>query len=102
MNRKITIPVEVPRMQVVHTADLTLMDSKGRPLRDDATVSVGQTLTAELRIRHTRAWAFLTSEQASDAPMEFIYDIQLKSDTWLIGGRRKAQFSAKVGQGNMF
>ncbi|KAI9792943.1 MAG: hypothetical protein M1816_001265 [Peltula sp. TS41687] len=96
MNRKITIPVEVPRMQVVHTADLTLIDDKGRPLGDDATVTVGQTLAAELRIRHTRNWAFVTSEHAPDAPIEFIYDIQPKPDTWLIGGRRRAQFSAKV------
>lgn len=101
IGRKITIPVEVPRMQVVHTANLILMDNQGRPLGDDSTVTVGQTLAAELRIRHTRAWDFVTLEQTADAPVEFIYDIQTKPDTWLIGGRRRAQFSAKVRQVGM-
>lgn len=107
MNRRITIPVEVPRMQFVHTADLILRDNEGKTFDEDATVIVGNTIAAELRIRHTRAWdseqtirpatsEHTASPRVPDDLVDFYYEIQAKPELWLIGGRRKAQFSARV------
>ena len=111
MNRRVTIPVEVPRVQAVHTADFFLLDNDDMPLKDNTTVMVGQAIAAKLRIRHTRAWdtdeviSPVTSEKTrpvdsadAGAALSFVYEIHVKNDLWLVGGRRRAQFSAKVCQ----
>ncbi|GAB7352948.1 hypothetical protein MBLNU459_g3523t3 [Dothideomycetes sp. NU459] len=90
--RRITISVDVPTIDVVHTATLTLRD---RPLAISAVEGiVGAPLLADVRIRHTRRW------NSSSAPLgkgseklDFVYTLQDVSDVWLIGGQRRAHFS---------
>ncbi|KAI9699259.1 MAG: hypothetical protein M1836_002869 [Candelina mexicana] len=86
--RQIIIPVELPHLQVVHTVDLHLLD-----LPSGSLVAVGQMLAAELRIHHTRSWD--TSSYHADTSLEFSYEIHANPEIWLIGGRRRAHFTAK-------
>ena len=90
----ITLPVQVPRVAFVNTVDLVLVGGDGKPLKDDATVTVGHLVAAELQVKHTRAW---NGSGREVEPMEFVYEIQADSTTWLVGGRRRSRFYAAVG-----
>ncbi|KAI9785522.1 MAG: hypothetical protein M1839_009263 [Geoglossum umbratile] len=105
-NREIVIPVEVPQVQIVHTADLRMLSSDGSTLPEIGMATAGQLVVAELHIKHTRVWDTgkvnatlqpLAEPQISgaDAPLEFVYEIHGNPDQWLIGGRRRVRFMAK-------
>ena len=94
-------------MQVVHTADLRMLNLDGGTLPEIGMATVGQLVVAELHIKHTRVWdtgkvnatlQSLAEPQLSgaDAPLEFIYEIHANPDQWLIGGRRRVHFAARV------
>jgi Trafficking protein particle complex subunit 10, TRAPPC10 len=94
-------------VQVVHTADLRILDSDGSTFLETGMATVGQLVGAELLIKHTRVWdtgkvnatlQSLSEPQISsaDAPLEFIYELHANPDQWLIGGRRRVHFAAKV------
>ncbi|KAI9819800.1 MAG: hypothetical protein M1832_003875 [Thelocarpon impressellum] len=98
-NRCIIIPVELPHVQVVHTADLRLADLGGGRDEGHVMASVGQMLVAELQIRHTRTWDSEEASAARDSPpadarFDFVYEIQANADHWLVGGQRRVHFSA--------
>jgi hypothetical protein len=106
-NREIIIPVEVPQVQVVHTADLRVLGPDGSDSPEIGMATIGQLLVAELHIKHTRIWdagkvnTLLQNSaeprlSGANAPLEFIYEIQANPDQWLIGGRRRVQFAARV------
>ncbi|KAK3291932.1 uncharacterized protein B0H64DRAFT_348331 [Chaetomium fimeti] len=112
----ILIPVDIPPVSVVHTADIRLH----RPLPsltastthhdgDDndedgggcPTVLLNQLLPATLHLKWTRLWDTDTpavvggGEQAvaaRDRDLEFVYEIVAGAETWLVGGRRKGHF----------
>ena len=89
-SRSIIIPVEVPSVTVVHTADLRLgQESSANTI--SAVLPSNQANSASLNIKWTRIW---DSETQSTRPesLEFVYEISGPSDTWLIGGRRKGHF----------
>lgn len=100
--QSILIPVDVPSIPVVHTADIRLQ----RPIPslvepadeyEAPVVCVNQLLPATLHLKWTRVWdtskldTSITSveEAAGD---EFSYDVTAPSDTWLVGGRKKGHF----------
>ncbi|KAJ6445143.1 TMEM1 family protein [Purpureocillium lavendulum] len=89
----ILIPVEVPTLSVVHTADMRLQETSVGPLGDitdgTAIVNVNQALPATLHLKWTRAW---DTEAKKRADQEFSYEVGAPSDTWIIGGRRKGHF----------
>ncbi|KND89991.1 Trafficking protein particle complex subunit 10, partial [Tolypocladium ophioglossoides CBS 100239] len=89
----ILIPVEIPALSVVHTADMRLHSPLPSPLDDSSgitpTVCVNQMLAATLRLRWTRAWDTDTPQRDEQ---EFSYEITAPADTWLLGGRRKGHF----------
>lgn len=89
----ITIPVEIPSVSVVHTADIRLQKPLPSPLPDHAsgtpTVVVGQVLSATLYLKWTRIWD-TTTTRAEDK--EFSYEISAPGESWLLGGRRKGHF----------
>jgi hypothetical protein len=106
-NREIVIPVEVPQVQVVHTADLRVLNPEGSTSSGTSMATIGQLLVAELHIKHTRVWdtgkvnaTLQTSVEprlsGADAPLEFTYEIHANPDQWLIGGGRRVQFAARV------
>lgn len=93
--RSIIIPVEVPSVTVVHTADLKLLKSSLLPA-STAIAASNHPIPTSLNIKWTRMWdASLqnVNDQASRSDdLEFVYEVSGASDTWLIGGRRKGHF----------
>lgn len=93
--RSITIPVDVPSVTVVHTADLKLFDPSLTGTNMLVAAS-NQPISASLNIKWTRIWDIEDpSENGIDTQSEhinFFYEVSGASDTWLIGGRRKGHF----------
>ncbi|KAG9238664.1 TMEM1 family protein-like protein [Amylocarpus encephaloides] len=90
--RSIVIPVDVPRVTVVHTADLKF--AKTSPVFSDTAVSASnQPIPVTLHIKWTRKWD-IKNEQNTNRPadLEFFYEVSGPTDTWLIGGKRKGHF----------
>jgi len=104
LNRQIVIPVEIPSISIVHSAQLRIITENSDGNSGDALAAVGQIIPAALTIRHTRRWDTAKTREApphtAEKPLEFSYEVQANTDTWLIAGRRKGHFCAKVCQGN--
>lgn len=96
--RQIVIPVEVPEVQVVHTAELRLSTLSDNT--DETThAAVGHGIPAELILQHTRRWCSQRSEtQEPVGELEFAYELHVNQDLWLIGGRRRGHFTAVEGE----
>ena len=93
-SRSIIIPVEVPPVTVVHTANLKLLDISSISASTPVVPST-HPISALLIIKWTRLWDTQNPEpRSSQTPddLEFVYDVSGQSDTWLIGGRRKGHF----------
>jgi hypothetical protein len=112
LTRSILIPVDIPSITIVHTADIRL-DEGGSPsiLADpeggSPAVCINQLVPATLHLKWTRVWDTGNPDIASTAPLtpavagpspsftddlEFSYEVTAPSDTWLVGGRRKGHF----------
>ncbi|PHH93073.1 hypothetical protein CDD83_1358 [Cordyceps sp. RAO-2017] len=91
--RSILIPVEVPALSVVHTANMRLQGADLGSVQDASsrapTVCVNQMLPATLHLKWTRAW---DTETAQREEQEFGYEVTAPADTWLLGGRRRGRF----------
>ncbi|CAK7231455.1 hypothetical protein SCUCBS95973_007922 [Sporothrix curviconia] len=103
--RTILIPVDIPSITIVHTADIQLQGPFGSAVAadtfegeggDDGDGTVGipifcvnQLLPATLHLRWTRVW---DSSDASPQDLEFSFEVSAPNDAWLIGGRRKGHF----------
>lgn len=63
-------------------------------------VAVGQAIPAELVIYHSRAWNSMEAKaedvEVGDEELDFFYEVQNHLDTWLVSGRKRAHFTAKV------
>ncbi|KAF2755603.1 TMEM1 family protein-like protein [Pseudovirgaria hyperparasitica] len=108
-SRNIIITVPVPRLHVLATSSLNLSSSLSRPSTASPPLAyISQPLTATLKIKYTRAWdspqSFLRAAKLSSAddPIDFMYEIGANPDVWIIGGSRRAQFSAKEGEEKTF
>ncbi|KAI5290213.1 hypothetical protein KEM54_002179 [Ascosphaera aggregata] len=110
--RRITIPVDVPEVQVVHTALLTFPgdDDAAKPRAGGASqgnephrmhAAINEMITAELRIWHTRRWSHPDRREAQ-ALLTFTYEIQTNPDVWIIGGRKRGSFTAEDGECRTF
>lgn len=94
-SRSIIIPVDVPSVTVVHTADLKILEHSAVPA--SATVAaLNQPISTSLAIKWTRIWdnGFVLDREDSrkSGDLEFFYEVSGASDTWLIGGKRKGHF----------
>ncbi|KAI9893743.1 MAG: hypothetical protein M1814_005959 [Vezdaea aestivalis] len=112
-DRQITIPVEIPRVQVVHTIDLQILSNSPN---SSLIVPVGNALPAQLTIHSTRVWdleahntayawpppkpATSPSPHTAAGPpeLEFILDVQADPEKWLVGGSKKRHFIAREGE----
>lgn len=101
--RTIVIPMEVPQVQVVHTASLHHLSPRKERFLPIA--AIGDVLQFELRIIHTRGWdtsrlKAVSSDVIPDdgAELDFLYEIQANPEVWLIGGKRRANFRAREGK----
>jgi trafficking protein particle complex subunit 10 len=98
-SRSIIIPVDVPSVTVVHTADIKLL-RKGSIITDNGSVvaRTNESISAVLEIKWTRIWDTTPSPPMSpQAPtarqdMHFVYEISAPNDTWLLGGKRTGHF----------
>lgn len=94
-SRSIIIPVDVPSVSVVYTADLKLLEPSSVPL-DTVLAASNQPLSASLTIKYTRIWDTALESgpdtSAGDETLEFFYEVSGATDTWLIGGKRKGHF----------
>ena len=93
-SRSVIIPVEVPSVTVVHTADLHLLTTL--PISSDTPVAAfNQAISASLNIKWTRIWDSPAPDSAAPSgDLDFVYEVVGATDTWLIGGRRKGHFKA--------
>ncbi|MCJ1392713.1 hypothetical protein MMC18_005584 [Xylographa bjoerkii] len=93
--RTITIPVDVPQTQIVFTANLRVFGDRHETHEFGGTRAVGHCIPAELVLQHTRRWDVKREVSRQEAEERvFYYELDASPETWLIGGRRKAQFSA--------
>ena len=93
-SRSITLPVDVPSVTVVHTADLVLVNTFSIP-SDSPVAASNQPITASLNIKWTRRWdteSHSSIDYAQSHHLEFLYEVSGSADTWLIGGKRKGLF----------
>lgn len=95
ISRSIIIPVEIPSVTVVHTADLKMLGSSLLPA-STAIAASNQPIPSSLNIKWTRLWDASIHQgngnSAQSEDLEFVYEVTGASDTWLIGGRRKGHF----------
>ncbi|KAH0360641.1 hypothetical protein KCU65_g9263, partial [Aureobasidium melanogenum] len=89
LSRKITLSVEVPTVDVLHTVTLHLD-------KDDSNkaVTIGRPISAILAIKHTTRWASV--DLTTDTPLAFSYTIDAPTDgPWLVAGPKRSRFNYK-------
>jgi len=91
----LTVPVEIPQMQVVHSARLRRLLTSSAPPQLDS-VPMGKGIPMELTISHTRKWGNLNLKETASQALEFCFEIHANPDIWVVGGQRRAHFSAMV------
>ena len=82
----------------MHTAELRLTNLAQQPPH----AAVGQMIAAELSIRHTRRWCSPEHRENAGGPLDFSYEIHANPETWLVGGRRRGNFTAEEGETKTF
>ncbi|KAJ5561836.1 hypothetical protein N7461_000597 [Penicillium sp. DV-2018c] len=100
--RRIIIPVDVPEIQIVHTAELQLQPKPTTDPGPSTHAAVGQMIVAELYLKHTRRWCSPETRENANQPFECSYEIHANPDLWQIGGRRRGNFLARDGESNRF
>ena len=93
--RRLTVPVDIPHIAVVHTAQLKIYKGTLERPSPSLMVALGQVLQAKSTIEHTRKWG---ESREENEPLGFWYDIDANLNDWLIGGQRSARFHAKVSE----
>lgn len=96
--RSILIPVDIPSVTIVHTADIRLKLNEqllSPTAKQHTELTTNQLVPATLNLKWTRVWD--TTVPIKDmTDLEFSYDIVAPMDTWLIGGRKKGHFVIPV------
>lgn len=89
----ILIPVEIPSLCILHTADIQLQTPATELLDQQPgaipTVAVNQMLPATLHLKWTQVW---DTDLQHTRDIEYSYEVVAPGDTWLLGGRRKGHF----------
>ncbi|KAG5980167.1 hypothetical protein E4U55_004338 [Claviceps digitariae] len=93
----ITIPVEVPSLLVVHTADIRIEPSALDHFEGGSgqAAIVNQVLPATLHLKWTRIW---DTDGLPRQDQEFSYEVTAPPDSWLLGGRRRGHFVIPGGE----
>ncbi|SMQ47786.1 unnamed protein product [Zymoseptoria tritici ST99CH_3D7] len=98
MAHRITISVEVPNLDVVFSAALTLPPTPPLIEGYPPIFKIGAPIKADLQIKHTKDWSArsifpnvprvkLHGQDEDDST--FVVDIGADPDTWLVGGQRR-------------
>lgn len=92
LTRRLTIPVDLPEIQVLHTVSLSVLVGTEGSASESCALE-GEPVPAELTIEHTRQWG---QGKIEPEQLEFYYDLRAKLDDWLVGGQRSGYFTVKV------
>lgn len=100
--RQLSIDLEVPQIQYLHTACIRPLDQKLISSVHSHLTLVGSPFLAELSMRYTRHWDL--SSQADDLtrPIDFYYDICAEPAAWLILGQTHGSFSLRPGEDQQY
>ncbi|CAG9952464.1 unnamed protein product [Clonostachys rosea f. rosea IK726] len=89
----ILIPMEMPSVSVLHTANIRLQPPPPGLTDGDhgaaPAVTINQVLSATLQLKWTRIW---DTDSTRKEDQEFSYEVIAPGESWLIGGRRKGHF----------
>nr|POE93055.1 hypothetical protein CFP56_64162 [Quercus suber] len=105
--RCITIVVDVPTVDFVHRASLSLLDPPASSTSDPSVFRLGQSIHAEVRLQHTDAWSTKRISGSKPSPSTttaatpakaFVFEILADPETWLIDGQRRARFTLSPGE----
>ena len=89
----LTVPVDVPQVQVLHIVCL----KQSQPISSDIglrAVPIGKPVPMELIITYTCYWDDPQRQSSRNETLDFYYEMQANSD-WLIGGQRKTHYTAR-------
>ncbi|KIV99909.1 uncharacterized protein PV09_08436 [Verruconis gallopava] len=96
--QNISINVPLPDLHVLHTAKLSLPGK--------SVVTHGSVIPVIVTVTYTRRWwnpsSVSPSTDAADHSSEFLLEIDAPPDVWLLGGQRRARYSASEGQETRF
>ncbi|KAK3680957.1 hypothetical protein LTR37_021013 [Vermiconidia calcicola] len=97
LQRSIVISVDVPNVDFVHQASLSLAAQEHG--QDSQVLTLGQPLQAQLSITSTNRWStdaiFQADRKEQDnVAKDFVFDFQTDPDCWLVGGQRRRHFEA--------
>ncbi|KAK4201677.1 trafficking protein particle complex subunit 10 [Triangularia verruculosa] len=101
----IVIPVDIPPVAIVHTADLQISSSPPPvvtgtdPESGSPTFVINQLLPATLHLKWTRIWDTDAHNSSLSQDLEFGYEITAPGNSWLLGGRRKGHFIIPAAEG---
>lgn len=96
--RSIVIPVDIPSVPVLVTADIKLgaeAQLLGEGLDALPTVCVNQMVPARLELRWTRRWDISGSKAVE---RRLCFEVVAGGDTWLLSGRRRGHIVVPVSQ----
>lgn len=108
VTQSITISVDVPNIDMVFNAALDLEDINALATQRPPIVALGQSVQAQVRIRHTDQWS--TKRVFPNVPTfkiqgeeaAFACDVNADPETWIIGGRRRCHFTPQEGLEHAF
>ncbi|KAI8340503.1 trafficking protein particle complex subunit 10 [Chlamydoabsidia padenii] len=93
LEHSISFPVDVPTSKILHTAELILSN--------DTDLIVSDACPCVLRIKQSTYWSAATTDNQEKA-QDYIYDIDIDYDNWLLSGKRRLRFSSKSGETKEF
>ena len=90
--RQIVITVSIPSVQILHTASLDLISPLpgGKTDHNAPIIPLEAPIQARLQIKQTRLW----DSNPRPIPLDFVYELSAPESAWLIGGQRRAHFTA--------
>ncbi|KAI7442879.1 hypothetical protein KC336_g1906, partial [Hortaea werneckii] len=103
---QITIPVEVPTIDFLHSVGVALHESDHDQAQKVQTLRAGKPLQASVSIRSNDRWSsrsvFGGGKNSDAHGPEFAMEIQADPDTWLVGGHRRVHFKPSKEQTSTF
>ncbi|ORZ25693.1 trafficking protein particle complex subunit 10 [Absidia repens] len=85
----ISFPLDVPTSKILHTAELILSNNND--------LIVSDACPCVLRIKQSTYWCAADTDDQEKA-QDYIYDIDIDYDNWLVSGKRRLRFSSKPGE----
>lgn len=82
----------------MHTAELRLSKLAEHPIH----AAVGQLIPAELLLRNTRRWCTRENRENDGGALDFSYEIHANPEQWLVGARKRGNFTAVDGETKSF